>query len=183
MRIVEVIEKGNFTSYRKIIDKSKHVEGYEYLHEDRCNGIIVSILPYRYNNSLIRRDNPFDFLLRNELTPCWDMDENVWSSITGGVDIGNTEYETALIELEEEAGYKIDQKDLIFLGYSFGTKSSDTLYILFTCDLTDKERGEANGDGSYLESKAYCEWVEDISIAEDPLVYSSYYKMKQINVF
>lgn len=178
----EIVSKGKFTSYRKLIDKNRGIGGYEYLHEDRCNGFIVSILPYRRNNSLDRRDNPYDFLLRNELTPCWDSDENVWSSITGGVDSGHNEYQTALIELEEEAGYKIDQKDLAFLGYSFGTKSSDTIYILFTCDLTNKPRIEAKGDGSYLESKAHCEWVEDIGIAEDPLVYSIYYKLRNIGI-
>lgn len=178
-----ILSQGKFTSYRKLVNEEKGFSGYEFLHEDRCNGSIISILPFRRNDTMIRRDNPFDFLLRSELTPCWDENENVWSSITGGVDNGNNEIETALIELEEEAGYKVNAEDLIFLGYSFGTKSSDTIYTLFSVDLTDYERGVAKGDGSLLEGEAYCEWVEDISIAYDPLVYSSYFKLKSYGVF
>ena len=175
--IDEILHKGNFTSYRKLINKEKGVNGYEYLHEDRCNGNIISILPYRLNNDIVRRDNPYDFLLRYEMTPCWDMEKNVYSSITGGVDIGDDVVESVLKELKEEAGYTVTKDELIYLGTCFGTKSSDTTYYLFTVNLSYKEEGEATGDGSYLEDQAHCEWVDDISVAEDPLVYTSFYRM------
>lgn len=176
--------KGNFISFKKLVNREKGIGGYEFVHEHRCNGNIISILPYKHEPSLVRRDNPYSFLLRYEFTPCWDMDEDVYSSITGGVDEGNTVLETALIELEEESGYVVNESEMIYLGTCFGTKSSDTLYHLFTVDLTGKEPIEITGDGSYLESIASCHWVEDIEIAEDPLVFTSYYlACKRVGIF
>jgi ADP-ribose pyrophosphatase YjhB (NUDIX family) len=173
-----IVKKGKFTSYRKLINPEKGIDGYEFLHEDRCNGFIVSILPYRVVDNLEGRDSPYDFLLRHELTPCWDTDFNIYSSITGGVDYMHTAIQTAKKELEEEAGYIVEETDLVFLGSSYGTKSSDTIYLYFTVDLTNKEGYKAKGDGSYLESKATCLWVEDIGISEDPLTYVAYHKLR-----
>jgi hypothetical protein len=82
--------------------------------------------------------------------------------------------------MAEEAGYEIKRSDLKYLGNSFGTKSSDTVYYLYTVDLTGKQKTlEADGDGSELERMAECYWDDKIDAADDPLVYVLYHKLLQ----
>jgi 8-oxo-dGTP pyrophosphatase MutT (NUDIX family) len=99
------------------------------------------------------------------------------SSLTGGCEKDKTPREVALMELKEEAGYSIRDVGLISLGTIRGTKSSDTVYHLFSCDLTKETKGIATGDGSELEAKAHCFWTHDILSAQDPLVYTIYVKL------
>jgi 8-oxo-dGTP pyrophosphatase MutT (NUDIX family) len=142
---------------------------YIYSHESRCDGKIISVLPYRIKNDKL------EFLLRDELTPCWDTKNLVVSSITGGFEKDLTE--TVIHEMKEEAGYDITEDEIIDLGTCRGTKSSDTVYHLYSVDLTNLEQGEVTTDGSYLESKAHCFWSDTIDNAQDPLVYVLYHKL------
>jgi len=159
----------------KVVDPENGVNGYVYSHEKRCNGKIVSILPYR------KKDGKYEYLLRKEITPCWSMDYRI-SSITGGVEKDDP-IETAIHEIKEEAGYSVEIKELISLGICRGTKSSDTEYHLFGVDLTDKIKGEATGDGSELEKNASCFWSDSFVDVEDPLVFTAWYKLVgQINI-
>jgi len=165
---VETIAKTEWLSLRKMVDPDKGVGGYIYSHEDRCDGIIISILPYRVV------DEKYEFLLRNEVTPAWSMNQSI-SSITGGLEHGNLR-ETVVQEMAEEAGYEITKEDLIFLDKTRGTKSSDTIYYIYTVDLTGKEKTlDASGDGSELEKQAECFWSDTIENAVDPFVYVAYY--------
>lgn len=175
MRKIKILHKTDWVSLRRIIDDDEAVSGYDYLHEDRCNGKTVAILPYRYPSP----HQKAEYLLRKELTPCWSINEQMVSSITGGVDKGNTVRETAVIELAEEAGYEIENRQLEYLGECRGTKSSDTTYYLFTVDLTGMEKTlDGSGDGSKNEARAECYWTREIDDAVDPLVYVMYYRAK-----
>lgn len=153
------------------------IHGYVYSHEVRCNGYIVSVLPFRTTNER------FEFLLRKEVTPCWHPTIQMISSITGGYEPEKRLDGTAVDELREEGGYTVTKRDMIYLGWSFGTKSTDTVYHMFTANLTDKERGEATGDGSAMEEKAECFWgtYKDIQQAVDPFVYVCYMKFINLN--
>lgn len=165
---IKVLCKTKWASLRRMIDPKNGVHAYDYLHEESCDGKKVSILPYRDNNG--KRE----FLLRNEITPCWGM-KPVISSITGGVENDNPR-DTAVMEMAEEAGYEISKKDLVFLDKTFGTKSCDNVYFIFTIDLTGKEKTlDASGDGSEIEKKAHCFWSDTIEGAVDPLVHVAYY--------
>ncbi len=92
---IETLHKTEWVELRRMKDPENGVHGYDYLHESRCRGI-VAILPVRSG------ENP-DVLMRREVTPCWGMTEAL-SSITGGIDHGNTPLQTCVHELAEEAG-------------------------------------------------------------------------------
>jgi 8-oxo-dGTP pyrophosphatase MutT (NUDIX family) len=160
-----------WVSLRRVIDEEHGASGYDYLHEDRCNGHIVSILPYRLES------RGREVLLRREITPCWSMTIPMISSITGGVDDGEDPIAAAVRELEEEAGYAAGIREMLPLGTTFGPKSADTVYHLFAVDLTWKKRSIARGDGSVLESKAECFWTKSVSDAVDPLVAVSFLRL------
>jgi 8-oxo-dGTP pyrophosphatase MutT (NUDIX family) len=171
---IKILCKTDWVSLRRMIDPENGVNGYDYLHEDRCDGKIVAILPYRYNDS----NDRVEYLLRKEVTPCWGMEQKI-SSITGGVENDNA-IDTAIHEIAEEAGYEIKRSDLKFLDLSYGTKSSTTKYYLYTVDLTGKEKTlAADGDGSELEKMAECFWSDTIEDAVDPLVYVLHYRILQ----
>ena len=180
---VKVLCKTKWVSLRRMTLPETGVTGYDYLHEDRCGGKIVSILPYRYKTRM-GVNNPYEkngveYLLRKEVTPPWSMDQLV-SSITGGVENDNT-IDTAVHEIAEEAGYEIERSDLKFLDLSYGTKACDTKYYLYTVNLTGKEKTlKADGDGSELEKMAECFWSDTIENAVDPLVYVLHHKIQQI---
>lgn len=136
----------------KVVAPDKGVNGYVYSHETRCQGKIVAILPYR-----VRNDHR-EYLIKSEVTPCWGMDFTL-SSITGGYEGYNIKQD-AIRELYEEAGYFIQESKLIELGTSYASKSSDTVYSLYTTDLTNKRRkNKAKGDGSRLESESKTFWL------------------------
>lgn len=177
MKEIKKLYSNNWIELREMIYPEKGISGYTYLHEKRCNGKIVSLLPFRYSGFHGSR-NSLEYLLRSEVTPCWHSTKEFTSSITGGVE--ENILETAVHELKEEAGYSVDKSDLIYLGTCRGTKSSDTIYYLFTVDLTNFEQGVATTDGSELEKKAHCYWSSSISNAKDPMVYVSYYKIIQL---
>lgn len=138
---VETLKDNEWLSLKKMVDPENGVNGYVFSHETRCNDHIVSILPYRLVG------DKMEFCLRKEVTPCWSMKQHI-SSITGGVE-DNDPLTTAIHEIDEEAGYKVSPNELVSLGTCFGTKSCDTIYHLYTVNLTNKERGIASGDGSY----------------------------------
>ena len=194
MKKIEVLHQNKWVSLLKMVWPEKNVSGYVYSHETRCNGHIISVLPFRrieissdysIRNMEEIRNRKFEFLLREEITPCWDVNRPALSSITGGVEKGLSPEEIAVEEIDEEAGYIVEESELIDLGTCRGTKSSDTIYHLFGIDLTGREKlGEAEGDGSELERLAQCVWYgsDRIGQAEDPFVYVSYYRLREKGV-
>jgi hypothetical protein len=164
---IETLYSNKFIEIQKISDPKKGVKGYFYLHEK--NKGVISILPFK------KEKNQIQFLLRKEITPCWSMNYNI-SSITGKHD-QKTPILTAVKELKEEAGYEVSSKDMINLGTCRGTKSCDTIFYLFSVDLTDKKEGKATTDGSELEKNATCIWNSDVSKSVDPLSYVSYCRL------
>lgn len=166
--------KGKFVTLKQMnTDNFK----YEYLHEHRCDGNIVSILPVQYDRGI---------LLRQEYTPCWG-DDLCLSSITGGWEKNRheTPIDAVIEELEEEAGIILhDETRIMTLGTCRGTKSSDSLYHLFLVDLTHDypdppvySEVTPTTDGGYLEGQEHCEWVvgaEWMEKAVDPLLFVMY---------
>jgi len=166
----EELYHNDWVSLRIVRAPEKGVKGYVYSTETRCKGKIISILPFR--KIPITSKDPklgqvirYEYLLKSELTPCWDMEKQVLSTITGGVE-GDQPMATAVMELKEETGYAVDKTDLILLGHSYASKSSDTQYFLYSVDLTGYSKGEAEGDGSELEKQAISLWATDRMIRE-----------------
>jgi len=171
---IKVLYDNQWIQLKEMSDPSQDVNGYVFSHEKRCDGKIVTILPFR------KTENGIEYLLRKEVTPCWSMTPVV-SSITGGVE-NNDPTLTATHELKEEGGYNVPPSELIPLTTMYGTKSSDTIYYLFTVDLTGKIQGDAPGDGSEMEKKARCYWTKDIIQAKDPFVYALYVHIQSMRV-
>lgn len=167
-----------FVSLRKM---TSEYGTYYYSHETRCDGELVSILPFRFGHVQGPRGYEYEYLLRKEITPCWST-MPILSSITGGIDEGSIPIDTAVKELLEESGYSVPKKRMIDLGQCFGTKSSSNTYYLYTVDLTGETQNKITGDGSKLESVATCEWVgwSDIIECLDPLVSVSFVRMETL---
>ncbi len=153
----------------------KSPDGYTYAHEIRCHGQIVSVLVFRtdteetpilgrYERNPAHRDmsHPMDYYaIPLEL-----------SSITGGVEEGQCPCETAIMETEEEAGYRITEDQLIELGTVRPSKGMDTTVHMFAVDVTGMEQGEAKGDGSQGEEEAHTNWIsiDDAVACKDALM-------------
>lgn len=139
-------------------------DGYFFLREVRCAGIIVSILPFR------TKDNLLEFLARVEVCPAHGPELEL-CSITGGWNTSKTIEETAQQELWEEAGYQVELDELRGLGKVRPSKSADTTVYLFAVDVSKKPQSPPQGDGSHLEDNASVKWVsydQGIQI-KDPL--------------
>lgn len=149
------------------------IDGYVFSHEGRCNGNIVAILPYRR----VGKD-AWEALLRDEVVPPWGLSSSL-CAITGGCDHDDEEpVEVARRELKEEAGYDVPVEELRSLGTCRGTKSTDTVFHLFTLDVTSMEQGEATGDGSRLEDEASTAWSSEPEKCDDPLVSVMWARLK-----
>ncbi|MEK6880696.1 MAG: NUDIX hydrolase, partial [Nanoarchaeota archaeon] len=126
MRKIKTLYDNKWLSLKEIIEPGE-IKGYIYSHETRSDGKIIAILPYR-----IDKNGKTEYLLRSEITPAWGEGDKI-SSITGGVE-DDDHLTTAQHELKEEGGYIVDKDELKYLGTSFGSKSSDTIYYLYTVD-------------------------------------------------
>ena len=151
----EVLHRGTHTELRRC--RGENVNGYEYIHEHRCDGHIVSILPIHCIHGM---------MIRKELTPCWGEGPFI-NSITGGWerDIHLTPIDTVIAELREETGIVLGNENAIkTLGTVRGTKSSDTIYHLFMIDLSDDNYEELEPEpDSELEKHEYCEWMPRVA--------------------
>lgn len=171
----KVLHKGKFVELRL---KEGDDFAYEYLHEHRCDGHIVAFLPYHKERG---------FLLRHEVTPCWGETEDGYhvNSFTGGweSDKHDTPVDTVIDELREEAGIILSTEDSIkSLGTCRGTKSSDSLYHLFSVDLDmGYEEVEPEAD-SALESREYAQWYKNsmqwIQKGVDPMLFVMYTRIQ-----
>jgi Fe2+ or Zn2+ uptake regulation protein len=137
---------------------------YVYSHETRCNGKIVAVILYKR----LGRD-AWEYGVRKEITPAWS-DEPMLSSLTGGVDDGDTPIQAIIKEIKEEAGYTCEEKDLKALGTCRGTKSCDTVYHLYALDVDNfkkgKETGEDEGDIIWISD------YKDIRRVQCPIFYT-----------
>lgn len=168
---VEILKETKWVSLRRF--STEKYGDYDYLHEDRCDGKIIAILPYKIEGDI-------EFLLRDEITTCWKFPGSSVASITGGFEAELGVLKTVKEELAEEAGYEVDEKEFIELGTVHGTKSCDTIYYLYSIDLTGKEKTlTGEGDGSPLESEAFCYWSDSIDKSEDPMTYVMHHRLQQ----
>lgn len=189
----QVLHENAWVSLRVVRNPAAGVSGYVYSHETRCRGRIVAVLPYRdvtgdqcgcgEDAAIHRRGCTSglswrEYLVKSEMTPCWGFSQ-VLSAITGGYEGGDIE-DDAVRELLEETGYAITREELIPLGESFASKSADTVYSLFTADLTGREAGEAIGDGTRLEAESPAVWSDAMMLAaiRDPQVAVMYVRIQ-----
>ena len=170
----EVLYYNEWVSLHVVRRPEEGIHGYVYSHETRSSGLLVAVLGFR--KSLL---GGHEYLLRREVTPCWGWGpplEPSLSAVTGGWE-GSNFYADAVRELREETGYAVGEEELIPLGASYASKSSDTIYNLFAVDLTGREPGELVPDGSVAPGDAV--WVSGPKLAEveDPQVSVMYLRL------
>lgn len=138
---------------------------YTFTHEVRCDGNIVVVLPFEKEEA-----KELAILARVEDTPCWDGNNPLPCSLTGGVDVGETPQQTAVKELQEEIGFVVSEEELISLGTFYGTKSSDTIYHIFAVQITQETKKvdptDKNSLGIWLN-------IKNISVTKDPFLLAS----------
>ena len=158
--------------YLAIIER----KGYFFSREIRCNGIIVTLLPFRIN-----KGTGMEFLARLEVCPAHGEDLTLYS-ITGGLEKGKTIKETAQQELHEEAGFQVELDEFIDLGHVRPSKAADTTVYLFAVDVASKLQSAPQGDGSKFEANASVKWVnykQGIQI-EDPLFVTALTRLRNL---
>lgn len=178
MKEVKILYDSPFLQLRSIEDQEKGIKPYYYKHVKLYDGKVIAILPFRYSNYPLTFNK--EFLLIKEMRPAWDIERLTYASLTGGIEKGSDQFQTAVKELKEETGYIAEEKDLIELGYCWSAKASDTMVYLFTVDVTDKTPEKIKGDGTGLEAMAEPGWLSenDLQFVTDPLVFTMYSKLK-----
>lgn len=152
----------------KTLYENKHIsiketdDGYTYYEYDDT----VGILPFRRNSHK-------PFLVRKEPVPSWGGGLFTWAVYGGTGDHGSI-VEAAVAEVEEEAGFRISQKQLIDAGKIYRGKNSTGQTYLFLVDVTSEQQYEPQGDGSEEESDSLVQWVDAnyIQYSECPILHS-----------
>jgi len=167
----EVLFKGDYISV------IKSGNGYERAH-DRT-GEVIAILPF-----VVGQDGEVLFLTRWEPRSAWgdNPQEEFMSSITGGVEEGETALGAAVREIHEEAGIECEASDFLSLGEIFGAKCLDTHYFLFAIDITEcgfLENGITDGStGEALAHNELADYETLIDDAADTLLLTMVLKFK-----
>lgn len=144
----ELLYDGVFVQLRKL-------DGfYEYL-KNKGEGVLVLMVD-RTNSK---------FLCRFENTPVHNEDPDSIdpTSLTGTIDPGYTQEETVVKETLEESGYDISAKELVPLGYCYGSKASDTRLFMYAVWMDEESHDEicyGEGDGTKGEEDAHCRWLD-----------------------
>lgn len=149
---------------------------HTYLFEQRCNGKLVVILPFRRNEK-----NELEFMIRKERVIIWDPENDVTESVTGGVEEDNPD-KTAEMELEEETGYKMPIVKFIPVGVTKIAKHADTDVYMYAIDLTNIERNQDYGDGSDAENWSFSYWASNIGEVESTIIYKIIYRLFEMGV-
>lgn len=182
----ELIHQTPWLELRKITDKN--CSGYYYARENSCDGMKVSVLPYRYvAYKPISTEFPWmymEFLVRDEKTPCWmDYPNASVSSITGGFEKDHhyDVKETAAREVWEEGGFEVSPEELEIAGVYHGSKAMDTKYAVFLVDLTGRHPhpDAGKGDGTTLDSEGTVRWVswKALKISRDPFIHTAFFHL------
>lgn len=179
--MIETLYDNEWVSVRRLVLPNFDIEGYVYAHESRCAGRIATIMPFRViedklcqhvthaaddcqqNNGQDEPDAHIEFLMHDELIPCWHTTQPCLCTISGYFDADIDDVgcrSTTVRTLLRVAGYRVNASDLIDLGYSFTSRSADTIHFIYAMDLTDVEP-TTTGDST-------CRWVN-----YDELVVSS----------
>lgn len=153
-----VLHKNRWLSLMEIKAPEMGVTGYVYAHESRCKGRIVAVLPYR----LVKEG--LQFMIKSEITPSWGLQPKL-SALTGGWE-GEEMVKDAQRELHEESGYAVETSAFVSLGECFASKAADTIYSLYTADLTGITPQPPKGDGSRLEAIAGSPWVDEAALLD-----------------
>lgn len=130
-------------------------KGFDYLERKGRDSIAVALLRRTMDGyEVLVRWQPLcvhnaDIDEEMKLYPCL---------ITGGIEEDETPQDSALREIEEEAGFKVLPIDLRQLAtYIAGTQTNETVYV-YVVDVTEYEQEEALQDGSYFESISRNQW-------------------------
>ena len=172
------VYRGEYISVRHVYNR--RVGDWVYAHEACCNGELVGVLPYYYDEFL----GVDWFLLRQEYVPCWNMFLKNLCILSGQCDVeGLSPVEIAVKELEEESGYVVKEDALLSLGKSFVCKGMDSIYHLFAVDVgaENVKWVEPSGDGSRGEQLAECIWVSEVKFfTMDPMLAQAYCRFKSV---
>ncbi|WP_324655133.1 NUDIX domain-containing protein [Bacillus paranthracis] len=155
---------------------------YIYTTAPWCNSEGVAILPYKRVVVNNWGHTEMQFLGRYELCPS-HSDKLELGAIMGGMDKeGEEPIVTAWRELIEEGGLKVPVDNIMYLGTSMPSKSSDNIMYLYAVDI-DKgfEEVEATGDGTLIEEGGYSKWISlsELVNAKEPLLQTMYLRMMQ----
>jgi 8-oxo-dGTP pyrophosphatase MutT (NUDIX family) len=135
----------------------------------------VVVLPY-----IIEDGEVIKIGVHHEVNPLWG-DGTHSTAITGGIEDGESDLESAKRELEEESGYTVDEDDKwISLGSVKPSKLLDLDQPCFAVDVTGLEIGEAKKDGTINEELSNFEMMpidEILSNTNDTYLPTLYLKL------
>lgn len=165
----KIIPSDNVLYSGPYLKVAQDAQGYE-----RCidrTGKTVGILPYR-----VKEDGTVMFTIRREGKSAWSRNphKRFMTSITGGVDEGETFEHAAVRELYEEAGIQVQEENLIYLGETYAAKCLDTLYQLYAVDVSEfpfKSNGPTDGsEGEALAKNQEVSWRDANNASSDAIL-------------
>lgn len=149
-----------FDNYHLSVYKTKR--GFIYAERRGINS--TACLCYRIN-----QDKTYNFLVRYQPLPLIknenfkDIDVNLFPCcITGSIEKNETPETNAIKEIEEEAGYKITNKNIVDQIAATSTTQMNEIVHHFLVDLTNLTNETSDlGDGSFFESISVNKWISE----------------------
>lgn len=146
MRIVKDTTDNRFVNIKEIYDHDKHLKGYQFA--ERLGVDSIAFVCYDRNRDI--------FLLNNEYKP--PIDDFLVGAFGGSLDKDTPKINIVKAEVQEEAGFRVDDSDITELGKIFvSTQMNQFCYLyLVSVDIANQEDREPENP---VEAMAETVWV------------------------
>jgi len=146
MRIEDKVTDFKFLNIKKIVDPDNNVQGYFFA--ERLGTDSVAFICYDARSS--------KFLVNNEYKP--PIDEFILGAFGGSLDKDRTPEEIVIAEVKEEAGFRVNQNDVKYVGKAFVSTQMNQFCHLFLV-YVDRDKQEEREPENAVEAMAETQWI------------------------
>jgi len=146
-RVVRQITDNRFVNLKEVVDPKKGVQGFQFA--ERLGVDSVAFICFDEKSQ--------EFLLNKEYKV--PIDDFLLGAFGGSLDKDKSKDQIVVEEVKEEAGYKVTEKDIHYLGKMYVSTQMNQFCHLYLV-MVDKDQEQEKEPENEVEAAATTEWVD-----------------------
>lgn len=155
MRVVETLADEKFVTLKKVVDPENNVNGYLYAERLGVDSVAFVCMDRKTKQVMINKEYkpPISSFVAGAFGGSLDKDVNLKQIVKA--------------EVKEEAGFVVEEKDIVSVGKSFVSTQMNQYCHLFVV-LVDKEKEDEREPENAIEAMAETVWVDEEFLLNPP---------------